>query len=365
MRDPKKSTFRNDRDRKVIELARSVEKDPGIVTFLKRAAVLHGDAVIFADMLPQSPDDAPPATTTRTASGVRMPIQPESPPPLLVTERVMLTRDGQVVGEMPTEWNLPFARSLLDELLRHEASEPKALADALLFVGSWYHAVAAYLFAHGLNGDSTGHLRQAERVLPDDPRLLFDRGTYAETFGLGIYQAVLEEEPANTGVTTRIPAEDKTNADAERMYRRVLEVDPTYIEARVRLARLLDRRGQHDEAALQIGTALEAKPTGVVAYYGRIVAGRIAAARGRYEEALGHYREAASLFAHAQSALLGASQAALMLADLPQIRVPLEQLADDPVADTDPWWDYQLGAGRDVDALLAALWAPLRRPGSR
>lgn len=59
-----------------------------------------------------------------------------------------------------------------------------------------------------------------------------------------------------------------------------------------------------------------------------LVAGRIASARGRYEEAPEHYRAASAIFARAQSALLGASHAALMLADVPETLSPLEQLED-------------------------------------
>ena len=306
-----------------------------------------------------------------------------------MTERMTITQDGEVVGDTPGDWNLPFARSLLDELLtpteRRTVSPPcteeiaEGLRQARLsslncrmvvlpsppvspddreFVGAWYHAVAAFLFAMGMNGDATGHLHYAARVLPDDPRLLFDRGSYAETFGLPIYQAVHEwaSSRPNT-VITGIPAEQKTNAEAEQHYRRALEVDPSYVEARVRLARLLDRRGRHDEAAAQIDKALEAQPAGVVGFYARIIAGRIAVARGRYDEALRHYQAASSIHPYAQSALLGASHASLMLADVPQTLAPLGQLGGDHAKVADPWWDYQLGAGRDVNALLAALWA--------
>jgi membrane protein len=54
-----------------------------------------------------------------------------------------LTRDGQLVGEAAVSWHLVFARSLVD---------PRPLG--LLspdddFIGEWYHAVSAYLFAIG------------------------------------------------------------------------------------------------------------------------------------------------------------------------------------------------------------------------
>jgi tetratricopeptide (TPR) repeat protein len=375
---------------KIISLARKVRRPPGAETFLKRAAVLHSDAVVFASRFPSAPDDAPwrPPSNERIA-GVQTPIPAERVAPLLTSDRVTLTRDGEVFGDAPVSWHLPFARSLLAELLRREdhilsadeCARDEACRSAALvtaprisfptppvsaadqeFVGEWYHAVAAYLFAKGMNGDATAHLQEAARALPDEPRLLFDRATYAETLGLPLYQAV--QDSASTKPKTfiaRIPAEDKVNAEAERLYRRALEVDAGYLEARVRLARLLDRRGQHDEAAAQIAKVLEPQPSGVVGFYARIVGGRVATARRRYDEALQHYRAASRLYP-AQSASLGASHAALMLADVPRTLAPIEDLGMDPMTfDADPWLDYHLGAGRDVNALMARLWTDVSK----
>jgi tetratricopeptide (TPR) repeat protein len=382
---------RSELERAVTRLARSVRTDPGPPAFLKRAAMLHADALMFANRFPRPPNDAPPiAPTTESIAGVKSAIKAEDLPPLLTNGRVILTRDGQLTGDVPLDWNPPFARSLLDELLTSNqrytlpAGCPEEVLEGLQrsgrsttdctvvvvpaapvtpedreFASAWYHAVAAYLLATGRNGDATDHLHDAERVLPDDARLLFDRGTYAETFGLPIYQAVRTgTAPRANTFGASLPEEDKTNAAAERLYRRTLKVDPSFVEARVRLARLIEHRGQHEEASREIDKALEAQPAGVVGYYAEIVAGRVASARGHYEKALRYYRSAASRFRLAQSALLGASHAALMLADVPMTLAPLQQLRDrDSAHDADPWWDYQLGAGRDVNELLTALWA--------
>jgi tetratricopeptide (TPR) repeat protein len=365
-------TTRSEIEKGVTAYARMVRNDPGTETFLKRAAILHADAVVFAGRFPASPDDAPPIEpeSRSIVAGDPARIRRAEPPPLLTNQLTTLTRDGDVLGDGRVNWNLPFARSLLDTLLKQgpkenperpcannldprcrvvELASSPVTRDSSDFVAGWYHAVAAYLFARGMNGDSAGHLRQAARVLPDEPHALFDRATYAEWFGLPIYQALGEG---------RVVAEDKTNAEAERLYRRALEVDPSYVEARVRLARLLDRRGRHDEAAAEIATALEADPAGVTAFYANIIAGHIATSRGRHDEALRFYRQASTLYDHAQSALLGASHAALMLADVPRTLTPLAELpVGRTLRDADPWLDYGLGAGRDVNTLLAALWS--------
>jgi hypothetical protein len=312
----------------VVGAAQAVRRNPGAETFLKRAVVLHTDAVVFRSRFPPARDDAPPTV-------------PSPPPALLANGRIRIIQDGRVLGIENADWNLPFARSLLDDLF----AWPVVSRDAAAFAGDWYHAVAAYLFATGLNGDAAAHLQQGARILPGDSRMLFDRGTYAETYGLPIYQAVGDE---------MIPSEVKTNTEAESLYRRALEVDPSCVEARVRLARVLDRLGRRDEAAAEIATALDARPSGVVGYYAGIVAGRIATARGQYDEALRQYQHALTLSAGAQSALLGASHAALLLADAPDVVTPIAQLGVE--REPDPWLKYHLGAGRDVNALLAALW---------
>jgi len=333
--------------KRVIAAARQVEETPGVTAFLKRAVVLHTDAAIFADRFPAPPDDAP--RSAPPSAGRRL----DPPVPLLWNERVVLTRDGQLVGEAAVAWHLVFARSLADP----RPFGPMAPNDD--FVGEWYHAVAAYLFSNGMNGDAAGHLNRAAQVCPNDARLVFDRATYAETLGLPIYQAVHDDpRTLGPGFGAQIPSEEKTNAEAERLYRRALEIDPSYVEARVRLARLLNHRGQHDEAAAEIGKALDAKPAGVVGFYARVVAARIASSHHRYDEALQQYRAAAKLFANAQSAIVGASYAALMGADVADAVAPLAHLgATEAALNGDPWWDYPLGAGRDVNALMAHLWS--------
>ena len=77
-----------------------------------------------------------------------------------------LTQDGQVLGYSVIDWNLPFARSLLDLLLERKGKKSADYG----FVADWYHAVAAHLFAMGMYADARLHVQEAARLIPDDPR---------------------------------------------------------------------------------------------------------------------------------------------------------------------------------------------------
>jgi tetratricopeptide (TPR) repeat protein len=161
-----------------------------------------------------------------------------------------------------------------------------------------------------------------------------------------------------------IPPEDKANDEAERLFRRALNVDPDFVEARVRLARLLDVRKRHDEAASELKTALEAHSSpAMVAFYAHLFAGRAAQALGRMEEASDHYAKALTLFPRAQSALLAQSQAALLESDVAGALAPIDRLVAPAWVSRadDPWWVYHFGAGRDSDALLREMWAEVAR----
>jgi tetratricopeptide (TPR) repeat protein len=236
-----------------------------------------------------------------------------------------------------------------------------ATAADVVFMREWYHATDSYMLASGKHADLKRHLAHAAAVLPRDPHILFDRGCYAETLGLPLYQVLPGDVGfwrATSGLSVDVPSEDKTDDEAEKLFRQAIEVDSTYAEARVRLARLLERRGVLDEAAAQIDQAIASGPAKTVAYFAHLVAGRIELARGRARESVGHYRAALAIFPDAQSALVGASQAAVMATDVPAATTLVQKLGESTARfDADPWWNYHLGAGRDVDDLMAALWA--------
>ena len=337
---------------------------PDAPTFLKRAAVLHTDAVIFAERFPQ-PDDrtqpAPTQTGQRSARGGSFPLI-RTPtmrvPPLLTNAALVRHQDGDVLGSTYADWNWPFARSLLDELSQTHAPPLDVLPQATdPFVGHWYHAVASYLFANRLYGDATDHFFHASQILANDARVLFDRGCYAEILGLPAHQVFVSDWTPGK-IRPNVPGLEQTNNEAERLFRRALEVDPSFVEARVHLGRLLDVRGAHAEAASELERALASKPDGVVGFYAHLFSARVAQERGAFDGAAGHYRDALVLYPDAQSALLGLSQVSLAAGDAQNAMKMLERLGrKTSKGDADPWWDYALASGRDVNELIQRLWS--------
>ena len=314
--------------------------------FLKRAGILHTDAAIFRALFPRLPDPTAPNIYPNNSPGPgpRLPS-----PPLLSHKRLVLDQDAEIVGSTIADWNWPFARDLLDRLISRSEQERDP------FLGAWYHAVAAYMLVKGLYGDADDHLNHAAEILPNDARVVFDRASLAEILGLPKFQVPLIGNHAWSDV--HIAPAFVTTAEADRVYRRALNLDPTLVEARVRLARLLDLRGAHAEALLELRIALDASPPRIVAFYAHLFAARASLHAGSVPDASNHYRDALSLYPNAQSALLGVSETALLAGDVTGAIAPVERLgATSAPLDADPWWQYGLAAGRDVNELMAKLW---------
>jgi tetratricopeptide (TPR) repeat protein len=351
----------NDAEREIVRIGRDLGQRFGLEGFLKRAVILHADTAIYAAL----------GAVTYGTETANQPVRTNSP--LFVNRPLTLDKDGEVVGHVQSDWNWPFARSLLD-LLRPKPSEDP-------FAAAWYHATTAFMLAHGLYGEAVAHLDRAGTLFPDDPQLLFDRGCYWEIQGLPMSQALLSDVDLSVlrgqrrasdgsrivpgpGTQLGIPPEETANRDAERFFRRALRTDPSFGEARVRLGRLLIVRAHYQEALDELNAVLQTPQAPFVSFLAHLFAGRAAHALGRNDDARRHYLAARDLFPNAQSVLLAQSRLALAQSDVRNALRPLEELTGTESRarpNEDPWWQYSLGSGRDAVSRVAETWRLVQR----
>jgi tetratricopeptide (TPR) repeat protein len=332
--------------------------------FLERAAMLHADAAMFDQRAPVRLEPAiqlarPRLLGTATTALTLVPAVPGNDSPTFVT-----TLDGEVTGTVEQNANWPFARDILDRI-------PEGTDD--VFVSTWYHATAAYLFRKGDFGEVRMHLDHADTRLRNDARLDFDRGCLSEGLAMNAFQQIAADQSAKTlfnshgggevlgGPDLHLPTPADGNAKALMLYRHALSIDPGLVEAHVRAARLLELGGRFADANEQVRAALaDTSADRVTTFYAHLFGARAAAALGRDDDADAHAQAALDLFPSAQSAILAASQVAFHRADAAAAARRLSELGGDHPAGSqlpvDPWRDYMFGAGRAVEPLLQDLW---------
>ena len=305
---------------------------------LKRGAVLHTDAAIHVEG----------ATPSPPSRGGR----PEK-------WQVRFSDGQQRVAEgAPGHWEL--ARSLLENV----APDPEADETVRL----WYIATSAHGQYHRRH---MRHEEQAVELFPDDPHVLFLAGCLHETFASPTIQS-LTRSVRVSGTRHGIEGGDAELRTAEKLFRRSLETDPSLVEPRIRLGRVLHLLGQPRQAELELRQAVttllseggsEPSPDArLMLYFAEMFYGAAAEELGERDRAQAAYTRAAELFPGAPSPSLALSQLALRgndrLAAVDAVRRAMEAPGG-PRDREDPWWRYHAIQGRDADSWFARLYRSL------
>jgi predicted negative regulator of RcsB-dependent stress response len=307
--------------------------------FIKRAALLHTDALLVAPLFPA------PARPAR--SSARSELFLDRPEELVIARGP----DGQFANFELGSLHWEYARDLLD------AVTPAPASDAT--VALWYRAVMASFASSYSFGEVLPHIYRARQLAANDPGVLFGDAAIQETLASPRIQDYVRVTTLPNAQRFLLVTSQREHLElAEALLRRALQRDPAFAEARIRLARVLSQRGLFD-AALAGLNAVPPQADPVLAYYALLIRGDAERALKQYDAARRSYQQALALFPTAQSARLALGHLARVRSDREGAMAMLQPtlLAAVP-RDDDPWWDYHRGDGRNVQALLRQLRAP-------
>jgi tetratricopeptide (TPR) repeat protein len=252
-------------------------------------------------------------------------------------------------------WGL--SRLLAAALAKDPAQEPITRA--------WYRAVGALYQQWADLGQLGAHLAAGAKLFSNDPVLLLYEGTLHQGYADARVQSYVAlvggrrgTAPDRFGRTLSIDDADTELASAERALRRALAIDPSLVEARIRLAHVLDARGKSGEASALAREALAAPLPKLLEYYGAMVLGRSEARLGQHAQAYEAFARAARCYPGAQSAQVALSHI-LLLEDRATEAFDTVARALGPEAqapgDIDPWEWYFRMHEPDAKHLLAEL----------
>ena len=225
----------------------------------------------------------------------------------------------------------------------------------------WYVATCAHLISIG--DLDPPHIVRAVELFPNDPDLLFLRGAMHEAMAGARRQSAMRKADVPAGVTFAMGSRSEELSLAERFYKRALERAPEFAEAHIRYARVLGERGRHEEAVRQLQ---KVKVEGeLLQYYAALFLGGELEALGKDDEARRAYELAAERLPTAQSPRLALSRLGAG-PDRAAARETLLMLAEkEPEGDArdDPWWLYDIAAGRGADVVLDKLHNAIESDG--
>ena len=257
-----------------------------------------------------------------------------------------------------TARNLSIHWGLASLLAAALAKEP---ADAPI-ARAWYRAIGALYQQWADLGQLGGHLSAGAALFPDDAVLLLYKGTLHQGYADARVQTYVSTFNGQLGRpnlfprTLSIGSPDTELGIAERSLRQALAIDPSLVEARIRLAHVLHARGKSTEARVFARQALEVPLGGFLEYYGAMVLGRIEARSGRLAEAREAFARAAALYPDAQSAQVALSHVALLEGRAAEgLERVARALGSQPQASMDPWAWYFRQHEPDARRLLAEL----------
>lgn len=317
----------------------------GLDRFRKRAVLLHTDVAMFGSE----------------------PLVVKRPPPVVPKQfrdrdqrRIdVMSRDGQVERYQLANPHWEYARDLLESLPKEGGRDP--------IVGQWYEAVGAHFLINRQFAEAIEHFNVARGVVPDDPGVLYGEAWLQEILGSPRIQDYVRVS-LQTGVNISGVWSPQTHfRNAAELLRKAVAAKPDFVEARLRLGKILVEQKNYVEATEHLRRVTTSTEDATLRYYAFLFTGDAALSLEQAADARTAYGRALDLFPRAQAARLGLGASLRLLGERqPAIDAVMSTVmisADARDERDEPWWEYYDGNDAAVDRLLAALREPYLEPG--
>jgi tetratricopeptide (TPR) repeat protein len=147
------------------------------------------------------------------------------------------------------------------------------------------------------------------------------------------------------------------NRRAEAAYRRALSLNPRLTSAHLRLGRTLYHQARHQEARLELDSALATSSNVEEAYLAWLFLGAVEDGTGQWAAAVHAYKSAAAICVRCQSPKLGLARAYAELARLELSEAAVRDALQNTSVPSpqDPWTVYDYGQGPQLPVILNEL----------
>jgi tetratricopeptide (TPR) repeat protein len=244
-----------------------------------------------------------------------------------------------------------LARQLLKLV---EDEEPGTGEAERMLVRDWYLLMVAFHHGRAEVGWSRSLIDEGLKSFPKDPHLTVARGSDHEM--LSELSAGFVSYFSTSGHFLRYIAidADEERVDATRALEQAAALAPDLVEVRLRLGRLLYRRGDLDGAARELDAARALTSQTEVAYLVVLFRGMVETARGNFEGAERLCADAERLVPQAQSAVVARAEAAYLRGRAADAAATIEVVLQKTDKD-DPWWTYIMGEWWHFESRLAGI----------
>jgi tetratricopeptide (TPR) repeat protein len=236
--------------------------------------------------------------------------------------------------------------------------EARTLMDAIParvlepFARRWFLVIGTTFITWGELGEAETILGAGLHRFPLNAQLRLASGIVAEA------DAMLGPSTVTSQPQARRRPRAAFLLDAENEFRKALDIDSAFVEARVRLGRVLSLKGDRAAARTELTRAITEAKTSNIVYLAHLFLGRILVDDGDLTNGQREYQAALAVRPQWPTPHIALSELADRLGQIDKAREYVAALTAPNMTDSedvlDPWWTYLLGGGGQLQP--AARW---------